>query len=134
MTTTKIIGDKGDRVDLLVSQGRTCGPFYLTILRKDGTPEDLTGCQFVSEIRKTPSSSVVNATALVTLTAPTLGKVRFEFPASQTKDITADDSDETHPDSVYTWDFEVHYPSGRKRPVFYGTVYVFREVSKGEPA
>lgn len=128
------IGTKGDRLDILIRQGATFGPKYCTILKSDGSPEDITGCTFIAEIRKTSDASVVAASAVFAITNAAGGEFNFTFQASATKDIPADPVSEDEPDSQYVWDCELHYPDGRVRPLMYGDVRVFREVSKGTPA
>ena len=127
------IGSKGDRLDILIRQGGTFGPKYCTILKSDGSPEDITGCTFIAEIRKTADATAVAASAVFAITNAAGGEFNFTFEASATKDIAADPVGETEPDSQYVWDLEMHYPGGRVRPLLYGDVAVFREVSKGTP-
>ena len=127
------IGTKGDRLDILIRQGGTFGPKYGTISKRDGSPEDITGCTFIAEIRKTADATVVAASAVFAITNAPGGEFTFTFEASATKDIAADPEGETEPDSQYVWDLEMHYADGRVRPLLYGDVAVFREVSKGTP-
>lgn len=127
------IGTKGDRLDILIRQGGTFGPKFCTILKRDGGPDDITGCTFIAEIRKTADATVVAASAVFAITNAAGGEFNFTFEASATKDIPADPEGETEPDSQYVWDLEMHYPGGRVRPLLYGDVAVFREVSKGTP-
>ena len=131
--TTPQIGTKGDRLDILIRQGATFGPMQCTVLKADGSPEDLTGCTFIAEIRKTPDAATAAASALFTLTNATAGQFSFTFLATATEDIPCAPEGETSPDSLYVWDLEIHYPSGMVRPMLYGDALVFREVSKGTP-
>lgn len=130
---TPIIGTKGDRLDLLIRQGATFGPMRCTLLKADGSPEDLTGCTFIAEIRKTPDATTVAAAAVFDLTNAAAGDFSYSFLADDTAGIPCAPEGETSPDSMYVWDLEVHYPSGRVRPLLYGDSLVFREVSKGTP-
>lgn len=127
------IGSKGDRLDILIRQGGTFGPKFCTILKSDGSPENITGCTFIAEIRKTADATVVAASATFAITNAAGGECNFTFLASGTKDIPADPVSEEDPASQYVWDWEMHYPDGRVRPLLYGDVFVFREVSKGTP-
>lgn len=127
------IGSKGDRLDILIRQGGTFGPKFCTILKSDGSPENITGCTFIAEIRKTADATVVAASATFAITNAAGGEFNFTFSATATQAITADPVGETEPDSQYVWDLEMHYADGRVRPLLYGDVAVFREVSKGTP-
>ena len=62
------IGSKGDRLDILIRQGGTFGPEFCTILKIDGSPEDITGCTFIAENRKTADATVVAASAVFAIT------------------------------------------------------------------
>jgi len=127
------IGSKGDRLDILIRQGGTFGPKFCTILKSDGSPENITGCTFIAEIRKTADATVVAASATFAITNAAGGEFNFTFSATATQAIAADPVGETEPDSQYVWDLEMHYADGRVRPLLYGDVAVFREVSKGIP-
>lgn len=131
--TTPQIGTKGEPLNLLIRQGATFGPKHCTIYSGAGVPEDITGCSFLAEIRKTPDTSTVAAVATFVITNAAAGEFTFTFPASATADIDAGSVDEAEPASQYVWDMEMHYPDGRVRPLVYGEVSVFREVSKGTP-
>lgn len=132
--TNPQVGTKGDRLDILIRQGATFGPMQCTVLKADGGPEDLTGCTFLAEIRKTPDDVVVAASAVFTLTNAAAGEFSFEFLADDTKLIPCAPEGETDPESIYAWDLEIHYPSGFVRPMLWGDALIFREVSKGTPA
>ena len=132
--TTPQIGTKGDRLDILIRQGATFGPMQCTVLKADGSPEDLTGCKFVAEIRKTPDAPGPAASAVFEMPDPLAGRFNYSFLAPDTKPIPCAPEGETSPDSLYVWDLEIHYPSGMVRPMLYGDALVFREVSKGTPA
>lgn len=127
------IGSKGERLDLLIRQGGTFGPVFATLLKADGSPENLTGCTFIAEIRKTSDAVTAVASAVFVITAPLAGQFNYVFLESETMNIPCDPEGEDSPDSQYVWDMEMHYPSGRVRPLLYGNVRVFREVSKGTP-
>jgi hypothetical protein len=128
--TTPTLGTKGAALDLLVRQGATLGPN--STLLKDGTGAamDLTGCTLSAQIRRSPSSSTVDATATFTITNAVLGAFDWEFPATETAMLSCDAVDETLPESQYVWDMELLYASGRVVPLLYGAVSVFREVTK----
>lgn len=58
MTTLGYIGEK---LDLLVKQGSTLGPFKVTLLNADQTPVNLTGCTIRGHVRKKALSSESSA-------------------------------------------------------------------------
>lgn len=127
------LGTKGAELNLLVRQGATQGPYYMTLRTQDvsATPIDLTGATFRAQIRKTADSAPLDGvTFTFTITAPLLGEVTWEMPATSTALIPCSEVDELQEESQYVWDMEVELASSRVLPLTYGTVKVFREITK----
>ena len=124
------IGTKGALLDLLIRQGATFGPVNVSATNPDTTPLNLTGATVRAQIRKTPSSATIDATAVITMVDAANGIFKFEFTAAETTLMTASDSGETDPLSTYVWDMEYVDAGTKVNPLMYGTVNVFREVTK----
>lgn len=127
-----VLGSKGGRLDLLITQGKTLSRRFIRF-NPDGSRMNLTGKKFVAEIRKTADSPTLSGSAVFVLTDPVNGEYRMTFTDETTAAIPCHPSGETHPDSRYEWDKEMHNEDGTVEPVMYGEVGVFREVSKGAP-
>ena len=134
--TVPLLGSKGQPIDLLVAQAASLTPKYVTYRKGDGSPQDLTGCLFVAEIRKTPDAPALAANIEFVITDAANGKFHFFLDAASTALILADPEDELQPESIYVWDCKIKFPGagGLTRQLFYGNVYVFRTVSQGAPA
>lgn len=124
------IGNKGEELNLLIRQGATFGPNECTLVNPNGTPMNLTGCTFSAQIRKTPSSPTVLASAVFSITNAAQGQFTWEFSETATATLVADDTSETAEASTYVWDMEMQDNSGNILPLVYGAVNVFREVTK----
>lgn len=142
MTIT--LGTIGERMDLLIRQGATFGPFKFVmkapsqgaVPQADGSyvetdliPVDLTGCALRGQIRKTPSDATVVAELNVSITDPTGGTYQFDLSDTVTAAIVAG-VDLSKRESSYVWDFELTDSSNRVIPLYYGEVRVFREVTR----
>ena len=126
-----ILGTKGANLDILIRQGATFGPVIARLKDNNGNPVNITGCTLRAQIRKTPTSTLVDgATAVFDITDPANGIFTFEFTAEVTTLLTADSESETAPASIYVWDMEMQDSSGRVTALVYGKVNVFREVTK----
>lgn len=123
------IGTIGERLDLLVRQGGTLGPFVCTMVNPDGTPVDLTGCSITGQIRKRPADAVIVAALAITITDPAGGAYRFGLPDDVTAAIVAG-ADISRPESLYVWDLELHDSAGQVIPLYWGDVRVHREVTR----
>lgn len=138
MATTSIplLGDKGRQIDLLVKQGATLRRKYCQIKRGDGSPIDITGCLFLSEIRKTADAPAMAARVQFEITDAANGRFCYFVGDDATAGIIADPDDELQPESIYVWDSKIKFPGvgGESWPLFFGNVYVFRTSSHGEPA
>lgn len=126
MTTLGYIGEK---LDLLVKQGATLGPFKVTLTNPDAAPIDLTGATVRGHIRKKALDTTLAATLVVSVTEAANGKFEFGLPDEVTATIQAG---ETIKDaaSLYVWDMELEDASGRVTPLYYGDCKVFREVTR----
>lgn len=71
-------------------------PILLTFTEDDGTPKDLTGYEFLSQIRATKDGAVM-ATFTCTCTTPTTGIVLLELPDTEAADLVPGDA---------FWDFQ----------------------------
>ena len=127
---TDYVGSKGGNLDLLIRQGATLGPNLTQLKDRTGAAIDITGATIRSEIRKTPDAVTVDATAVCTITDAANGTFTWSFTAAETKLLTASPIDEQQPTSLYVWDMEIQYSTGRIQPLMYGDVRVFREVTK----
>lgn len=125
------IGTIGERLDLLIRQGATLGPFVCSMSNPDGTPVDLTGVLITGQIRKTPASPQVAAQLEVRVTNPVAGQYEFGLSAITSAALTAG-ADISRPESAYVWDLELHDTLGRVIPLYYGEARVHREVTRAE--
>jgi len=125
------IGTKGSELDLLIRQGATFGPIVSTITNPNGTAMNLTGATLRAQIRKTPTSPLVEgAVGEFTITNAAAGQFSWGFSAAVTELLVADSESELAAASTYVWDMELEDLSGRVIPLMYGKVNVFREVTK----
>lgn len=124
------LGYIGEKLDLLVRQGATLGPFAVTLTNPDNTPVNLTGATLRAHLRKKALDAVKVAQFDVTITDAAAGKFEFGMIDEATAAIPAG---ETLKDaaSVYVWDMELEDASGRVLPLYYGDCKVFREVTRG---
>jgi len=127
------IGTKGSELDLLIRQGASFGPIASTIKNPDTTPMNLTGAALRAQIRKTPTSPLVDgAVGEFEITNAAAGEFTWGFSADVTELLVADSESELAPASTYVWDMELEDSIGRVIPLMYGKVNVFREVTKSE--
>jgi hypothetical protein len=123
------LGYIGERLDLLIRQGATFGPFDVTLANPDKSPVDLSGASLRAHIRKKALDTNVVISLQVELTDPALGKFKFGLTDEFTAGITAGESVKDHA-SLYVWDMEMEDSLGRVSPLYYGEVKVFREVTR----
>ena len=122
--------NKGKELNLTIRQGATFGPIVCTLKDSAGTPVNITGYTVAAQVRKTPftrKASGFAATCVIVNGAA--GQFSFEFEAEDTAKLIVGES-ENDTDSLYYWDLELIQPDARVIPVIYGTVKVFREVTK----
>lgn len=123
------IGDRGQRLNLLIKQGATFGPLRIRFTNPDGSPIDVRDIVFRAQLRKTPNSLVAAATFVFTTDDGADGWVSMSMSADQTANVTAGD-DEFSDESAYVWDLEGQEPDGRVLSYLYGNVRVVAEVTK----
>lgn len=126
---TAQLGYIGERLDLLIRQGATLGPFICTLSNPDASPVNLTGATIRGQIRKKAADTAVVATLSVIIMNPTGGQYSFALDAATTAGIVAG-ADITKPESVYLWDMELQDSLGRVIPLYWGDVRVHREVTR----
>lgn len=126
---TAQLGYIGERLDLLIRQGATLGPFLATMTNPDASPVDLTGATIRGQIRKRAADTTVVASLDVTITSAAAGQYSFGLTATATAAIVAG-ADVTKPESVYVWDLELQDAAGRVLPLYWGDVRVHREVTR----
>lgn len=121
------LGNIGEEMNLLIRQGATFGPFPGSLKNPDGSPVDLTGKTLAGSIRKTPASATSYPVSF-TIIDPLLGT--FEVVISEEITTTIPTGPAlNHPDSKYVWDAEMS-DAGGVIPLYWGTVSVFREVTR----
>lgn len=123
------LGNIGEKLDLLVKQGATLGPFEVTLQNPDATPMDLTGVVIRGHIRKKALDTALTATLTVTVKDAPNGVFEFGLSDEITAAIPAG---ETVKDvaSQYVWDMELQDALGQVIPLYYGDCKVFREVTR----
>jgi hypothetical protein len=126
---TATIGTIGERLDLLIRQGATLGPFICTISNPDGSPVNLTGATIRGQIRKQASDTSPTATFAVLIMDAAAGRYSFALDAATTAGIPAG-RDITKPESLYVWDMELQDSLGRVIPLYWGDARVHREVTR----
>lgn len=125
------IGHKGDQLDLLIRQGATLGPVNMLLEEDDGSPLNLTGCTLVAQIAKTADGPLIaGASATFTILNATGGEAEWTFTDEATAVLSADPDSETAEGSTYVWGMDLHRADGRVEALLYGTVNVFRNISK----
>lgn len=124
-----VLGYIGEKLDLLVKQGSTLGPFRVTLLNADQTPVNLTGCTIRGHVRKKALSADIAALFAVSITEAAQGKFEFGLPDELTAAIPAGETLKD-PLSLYVWDMELEDALGRVMPLYYGDCKVFREVTR----
>ncbi len=127
--TTPTIGYIGERLDLLIRQGATLGPFACTLTNPDGSPVNLAGATIRGQIRKKPADTTVVASLAVNVLDAVNGLYSFALDAATTATIVAG-LDVTKPESLYVWDMELADSLGRVIPLHWGDVRVHREVTR----
>ena len=122
------IGSKGAELDLLIKQGSTFEESCV-LQNDDLSFVNLTGCTLRAQMRKN-STSAVAASFSFTITNAAAGAFTFGLTDTQTQALLADMQSEEAYASLYVWDMELLDSSNKVTPLAYGTVKVFREVTK----
>lgn len=128
MATIPTIGNIGERLDLLIRQGATFGPFTATMENPDGSPVDLTGATIRGQIRKKPGDTAVAAQIEVVSDYDATGVYSFGLAETVTRAITCGASIDL-PASLYVWDLEL-VQGAQVTPLYWGEVRVHREVTR----
>lgn len=126
------LGYIGERLDLLIRQGATFGPFDVTLANPDKTPVDLSGATVRAHVRRKALDADVVIALEVQVIQPTLGHFQFGLSDEITASVPAGESVKD-PSSHYVWDMEMEDTLGRVIPLYYGDVKVFREVTRLPP-
>ena len=130
MSKPQTLTNIGTRLDLVVRQGSTLGPYRHKLTKADGTPFDLNGCTIRGQVRRTFSSEKDVVSFLISMADdPTQGYYEFELTADQTRDMAVGDALNS-PESTYVWDSELELPGGRIIPLYYGQLRLHPEVTK----
>lgn len=127
--TALTIGYVGEELNLLIRQGATFGPMLFAMKDETATPIDLTGVTFRGQIRRTPSSDAVVADVTCTVTNAIGGEYQLEIAEVVTAAIPAAD-DPKGAENAFVWDLEMVDSLGRTTPLYYGSVTIFREVTR----
>lgn len=124
------IGSIGERLDIILRQGSTLGPFIVTLTNPNGTPVDLTGATISGQVRKnaTDTGSPI-ATFDIVYINRVAGQFSFGMAKSATTLIPAGEYQKDDA-SQYKWDMELVDSLTRCIPLYYGNFENFREVTR----
>lgn len=124
------IGSIGERLDIILRQGSTLGPFLVTLTNPDNSPVDLTGGVIQGHVRKNALDTGAPVAVFTIVYINRLnGQFSFGIPREITVDIPAGEykSDDA---SQYKWDMEFIDSLDRCIPLYYGNFENFREVTR----
>lgn len=122
------LGQRGDKLDLLIRQGATLGPFLITMTNEEGVATDLTGATVRSTVLSN-YDSLVRYDLEINVTDAVAGKFSIGMPAILTATLPYL-GDLYEPENQYVWDLEIEFPDGRVIPVFWGAVKIAPEATK----
>lgn len=124
------IGSIGKRLDIILRQGSTLGPFFVTLTDKLGHPIDLTGGTIQGQVRKNALDlGEPVATFEIVYVDRALGQFTFGIPRNVTVNIPAGEYQKDEA-SQYKWDMEFVDSTNRCIPLYYGNFENFREVTR----
>lgn len=124
------IGSIGERLDIILRQGSTLGPFLVTLTDKLGSPIDLTGGTIQGQVRKNALDvGAPVAVFSIEYVDRVLGKFKFGIPRDVTVSIPAGEYQKDDA-SQYKWDMELLDSTNRIIPLYYGNFENFREVTR----
>lgn len=124
------IGSIGERIDIILRQGSTLGPFLVTLTNPDNRPVDLTGAVVQGQVRKNALDvGAPVASFEIEFVDRVNGKFKFGISRTVTVNIPAGEYRED-PASQYKWDMELIDSQGRCIPLYYGDFENFREVTR----
>lgn len=125
---TPVIGKIGEKLDLLIRQGATFGP-YKVHLATATAPVDLTGCVIKGSIRKEIADVTPVATLDIVITDAVNGDFTYGLTVAKTVGLAAG-ATLKDPVGKHFWDMEITWVGGAVDPLFYGDVTVFREITR----
>lgn len=105
--------------DLTFTRGDT-ETIQVTMTTDDGTPIDITGRTYASQLRTTPDIAAISATASCTITDAANGVMTVIFTPAQTSPLDP---------GYYYWDLQEN-ASGTITTVMSGTVTVLADVTR----
>ena len=124
------IGSIGERLDIILRQGSTLGPFLVTLTNELGVPIDLTGATISGQVRK---NALDTGAPIAAFDIVYVNRVAGQFSFGMAKAITvAIPAGEYQKDeaSQYKWDMELLDTLTRCIPLYYGNFENFREVTR----
>lgn len=121
------VGNTGERLNLVIKQGSTFGPYTFTIKNPDNTPVDLTDIEIRGSIRKYHFSDTAINFDIVKTDAVN-GVFELKLSSEITKNMQAGSNPESA-QSRYYYDIELD-STGQVVPFIYGDVNVLREITK----
>lgn len=124
------IGSIGERLDIILRQGSTLGPFLVTLTNPNGTPIDLTGCTIQGQVRK---NALDTGNPIASFDIVYIDRINGKFSFGIARTVTvAIPAGEYQKDeqSQYRWDMELIDTLSRCIPLYYGNFENFREVTR----
>lgn len=122
------LGKRGDKLDLLIRQGATLGPYKVRIADAVGVPQNLIGTIPRASIRKSYDDATVYPVTAV-LTVPEDGQFSMTMTPAETAAIPYL-GDLYEEKNEYVWDLELEYPDGKVVPIFWGIVRIAPEATR----
>lgn len=115
---TPVAGSIGGRLDLLVRQNTTLGPFTATVRDGAGALVNLTGCTFAGKILDKASGATIN----FVFSTPNLaiGQVTFSAAPATTAGLSA--VSRKTPSALYEYIIDVTFPDTRVETLLYGDI------------
>lgn len=123
------LGSIGDKLDLLVKQGSTFGPYEITLVDEKDEPINLNGCTFLGHIKKSHEDPTPITSIDVTVIDEVGGKFTIGLSSTKTALLLAGPEIKSK-ESSYIWDFDLTDAAGKITTLYYGDCKVFREVTK----
>jgi len=124
------IGSIGERLDIILRQGSTLGPFIVRLTDSFGAPIDLTGATIQGQVRKNAlDSGLPVAVFEINYINREDGQFSFGMARNTTVSIPSGEYQKDEA-SQYKWDMELIDASSRCIPLYYGNFENFREVTR----
>jgi hypothetical protein len=124
---TNQISNIGGQWNLIVRRGADFVVPSIGFENADGSPVDLTGCEFAAEVRKTGLSEDVAAQFTVTIVSALEGTISMSLSASDTADFACGET-LFDPLSQYVWEICMVDAAGKKSTPLWGNLNVMRQV------